>query len=41
MENEAMRSGQRLAQLNKEELEVLWEAAKARAKTSIHSKGEK
>jgi len=33
MENEATRSGQRLAQLSKEELEVLWEAAKARSKT--------
>ncbi len=30
MENEAVRSGQRLAQLSKAELEVLWEAAKAR-----------
>jgi MazG family protein len=36
MENEALRSGQRLAQLDKEELEVFWEAAKARAKTPIH-----
>jgi len=28
MEEEATRSGQRLAQLSKEELEVLWEVAK-------------
>jgi tetrapyrrole methylase family protein/MazG family protein len=34
MENEASSSGQRLSQLSKEELEILWEAAKARAKTS-------
>ena len=32
MEKEALQSGQRLAQLSKEELEVLWEAAKARSK---------
>jgi uncharacterized protein YabN with tetrapyrrole methylase and pyrophosphatase domain len=30
MEDVAARSGQRLAQLSKEELEVLWEAAKRR-----------
>jgi uncharacterized protein YabN with tetrapyrrole methylase and pyrophosphatase domain len=30
MEEEASRSGQRLAQLSKEELEVLWESAKER-----------
>jgi tetrapyrrole methylase family protein / MazG family protein len=35
MENEALRSGQRLAQLSKEELEVLWEVAKKRAKANI------
>ena len=35
MEKESSRSGQRLSQLSKEELEVLWEAAKARAKTPI------
>ena len=40
MENDAMRSGQRLAQLYKEELEVLWEAAKARAKTPIPARNE-
>jgi MazG family protein len=34
MEEEAVRSGQRLAQLSKEELEVLWEAAKTRERTS-------
>ena len=34
MENEAGRSGQRLAQLSKEELEILWEAAKARARVA-------
>jgi MazG family protein len=34
MEKEASSSGQRLSQLSKEELEILWEAAKARAKTS-------
>ena len=34
MENEAVRSGERLAQLSKEELEILWEAAKARGKAS-------
>jgi MazG family protein len=33
MENEASRSGQRLSQLSKEELEILWEAAKVRART--------
>jgi MazG family protein len=40
MENEAVRSGQRLAQLSKEELEVLWEAAKARAKTPTPARDE-
>jgi tetrapyrrole methylase family protein/MazG family protein len=37
MEEQAARSGQRLAQLSKEELEVLWEAAKKRerAKESV------
>ena len=34
MEKEAEQSGQRLAQLSKEELEVLWEAAKARMKAT-------
>jgi tetrapyrrole methylase family protein / MazG family protein len=34
IETKASRSGQRLAQLSKEELEILWEAAKARSKTS-------
>jgi tetrapyrrole methylase family protein/MazG family protein len=34
MENEAVQCGQRLAQFSKEELEVLWEAAKARFKTA-------
>jgi MazG family protein len=34
MENEAARSGQRLAQLSKEELEVLWEAVKQRAQAN-------
>ncbi len=32
MEKEAERSGQRLAQLSKEELELLWDAAKVRSK---------
>ena len=32
MEDEASRSGQRLAQLSKEELEILWEAAKVMSK---------
>ena len=32
MEKEASQSGQRLAQLSKEQLDVLWEAAKARSK---------
>jgi tetrapyrrole methylase family protein/MazG family protein len=40
MENDAMRSGQRLAQLHKDELEVLWEAAKARVKTPIPARNE-
>jgi MazG family protein len=34
MENNAVNSGQRLAQLSKEELEVLWETAKAREKSA-------
>jgi tetrapyrrole methylase family protein/MazG family protein len=34
METNAFRTGQRLAQLSKEELEVLWEAAKAREKSA-------
>jgi len=34
MEKEAEQSGQRLAQLSKEELEVLWEAAKVKSKAS-------
>jgi tetrapyrrole methylase family protein/MazG family protein len=34
MEADAARSGQRLAQLSKEELEVLWEAAKTRARAA-------
>jgi nucleoside triphosphate diphosphatase len=34
MEEEAASSGQRLAQLSKEELEVLWEAAKKRERTA-------
>jgi tetrapyrrole methylase family protein/MazG family protein len=36
MENIAARSGQRLAQLSKEELEVLWETAKKRERTVPH-----
>ena len=35
MEDEASRSGQRLSQLSKEELEILWEAAKVRAKAHV------
>jgi tetrapyrrole methylase family protein/MazG family protein len=34
MEEDAVRSGQRLAQLSKEELEVLWEAAKTRERAA-------
>jgi MazG family protein len=34
MEEDASRSGQRLAQLSKEELEVLWEAAKSRERAA-------
>jgi uncharacterized protein YabN with tetrapyrrole methylase and pyrophosphatase domain len=34
MEEEASRSGQRLAELSKEELEVLWEKAKAMSKSN-------
>jgi len=37
MEKEAERSGQRLAQLSKEELELLWDAAKARSKAALSS----
>ena len=40
MENEALRAEQRLAQLNKEELEMLWEAAKARAKPPVSASKE-
>jgi MazG family protein len=36
MENEAAGSGQRLSQLSTEELEILWEAAKVRAKGHVH-----
>jgi tetrapyrrole methylase family protein/MazG family protein len=35
MEKDAANSGQRLAQLSKEELEVLWEAAKKRESTAV------
>jgi MazG family protein len=41
MEKEALRSGKGLAELNQEELEILWEAIKAQSKNSIVSKGEK
>jgi MazG family protein len=37
MEKEASRSGQRLSQLSKEELEIMWEAAKGRAKEPLPS----
>ena len=40
MELDAAHSGQRLAQLSKEELEVLWEAAKKRAKDRERAKVE-
>jgi MazG family protein len=40
MEKEAERSGQRFAQLSKEELEVLWEAAKVRSRTSAGAGGQ-
>jgi len=40
MELDAAQSGQRLAQLSKEELEVLWEAAKKRAKDRERAKVE-
>jgi tetrapyrrole methylase family protein/MazG family protein len=40
MENEALRSGQRLSQLSKEELEVLWEAAKTHAKLQTQTGSE-
>ena len=41
METEAARSGQRLAQLSKEELELLWEAAKQHAKANTQRGSEK
>jgi tetrapyrrole methylase family protein/MazG family protein len=37
MEREASHSGQPLSELSKQELELLWEAAKARAQTSLDS----
>jgi tetrapyrrole methylase family protein/MazG family protein len=40
MEEDAARSGQRLAQLSKEELELLWEAAKTRERTPIQQENE-
>ena len=41
METEAARSGHRLAQLSKEELELLWEAAKQHAKANTQRGSEK
>ena len=41
METEAAHSGQRLAQLSKEELELLWEAAKQHAKANTQRGSEK
>ena len=40
MEADAARSGQRLAQLSKDELEVLWEAAKKRERSAAHQETE-
>ena len=40
MEKEASRSGKSLAQLSQDELELLWEIAKAQPKISIANKGE-
>jgi tetrapyrrole methylase family protein/MazG family protein len=40
MEAEATRSGQRLAQLSKDELEVLWEAAKKRERSAARQETE-
>ncbi len=40
MEREASLSGQRLSHLSKEELEQLWEAAKAKARAQISSESE-
>jgi len=40
MEKEAARSGKGLAELNQEELEILWEVIKAKSKISIVNKGE-
>ena len=41
MEKEAERSGQRLSQLSKEELELLWDAAKVRSKAPVHEGSKK
>jgi tetrapyrrole methylase family protein/MazG family protein len=41
MDKEAERSGQRLAQLSKEELELLWNAAKIRSKTPVSAGSKK
>jgi len=40
MEADAARSGQRLAQLSKDELEVLWDAAKKRERSAAHQETE-
>jgi MazG family protein len=40
MEADAARSGQRLAQLSKDELEVLWEVAKKRERSAAHRETE-
>jgi len=40
MEADAARSGQRLAQLSKDELEVLWEVAKKRERSAAHQETE-
>src|SRR4029077_20604806 len=40
MENEALRAGQRLVQLSKEELEILWEIAKSRSKATVLPRSE-